>query len=41
MIKPGKMFSEVMNNVFRKPATVLYPFVKTEKPDKFRGKLEF
>ena len=27
--------------VFRKPATENYPFVKTERPDKFRGKLEF
>ena len=35
------MVSEVMRASFRKPATVLYPFVKIEMPDKFRGKLKF
>lgn len=38
---PGKMLSTVMGSVFRKPATVLYPFVKIEVVDNFRGKLKF
>lgn len=38
---PGKMFSQVMDSLFRKPATVLYPFVKIEVVDNFRGKLKF
>jgi len=41
MKKPGKMVSEVLGAVLRKPATILYPFVKFEMPDKFRGKLKF
>ena len=41
MKKPGKMLFEVLNTFYKKPATVLYPYVKVEKPDKFRGKLEF
>lgn len=40
-IRPGAMLKEILNHVARKPATELYPFVKTEKPDKFRGKLKF
>jgi formate hydrogenlyase subunit 6/NADH:ubiquinone oxidoreductase subunit I len=39
--RPGKMFSTVMGSIFHKPATVLYPFVKIEVVDKFRGKLKF
>lgn len=38
---PGKMLPLVLKMVTRKPATVLYPFVKVEMPDKFRGKLAF
>ena len=38
---PGKMFSQVMGSVFHKPATILYPFVKIDVVDKFRGKLKF
>lgn len=41
MKKPGKMISEVLKSVLKKPATEQYPFVKTEKPAKFRGKLKF
>ncbi len=40
-IRPGAMLKEILNHVGRKPATENYPFVKTEKPDKFRGKLKF
>ena len=35
------MLKEILNHVARKPATQRYPFVKVEKPDKFRGKLKF
>ena len=41
MIKPGKMLREVVCALFKKPATANYPFVKTVKPDKFRGMLKF
>ena len=41
MMKPGKMIAEVLAHVLKKPATANYPFVKTPKPDKFRGKLVF
>jgi formate hydrogenlyase subunit 6/NADH:ubiquinone oxidoreductase subunit I len=41
LISPGKMFSQVMNSVFRKPATVLYPFEKIIVVENFRGKLKF
>ena len=39
--KPGKMVVEVLRNALRKPATILYPFVKIEMPVNFRGKLRF
>jgi len=41
MKMPGKMISEVLRSVLRKPATVLYPRVKVKMPDRFRGKLVF
>lgn len=41
MIKPGKMASVVLEHVVKKPATEKYPYVKRERPDKFRGKLKF
>jgi formate hydrogenlyase subunit 6/NADH:ubiquinone oxidoreductase subunit I len=41
MRRPGKMFREVLRSMFRKAATVRYPFVKVMMPDKFRGKLSF
>lgn len=41
MKKPGKMFPFVMNMLFKKPATVKYPYVKAVKPEKFRGKLHY
>jgi formate hydrogenlyase subunit 6/NADH:ubiquinone oxidoreductase subunit I len=39
MRKPGAMLSEVLPQIFRKPATSGYPFVKVQMPDHFRGKL--
>lgn len=38
---PAKMFSLVFGSVFKKPATVLYPYVEAEVFDGFRGKLKF
>jgi formate hydrogenlyase subunit 6/NADH:ubiquinone oxidoreductase subunit I len=38
---PGKMLRQVLSSVLRKPATVLYPFVKAVMPRGFRGKLLF
>lgn len=38
---PGSMIPEVLRHLFKKPATENYPFVKTARPDKFRGKLRF
>ena len=35
------MIRQVLQSLFKKPATTLYPFVKTEMPDKFRGKLKY
>lgn len=41
MIKPGKMLSEVLAHLFRKPATISYPFGKVQMPDRFRGQIRF
>lgn len=37
----GKMLKEVLNSLFKKPATNLYPAEKLELPENFRGKLIF
>ena len=41
MFRPGKMTSQVLRSLFKKPVTSLYPFVKTPMPKNFRGKLRF
>ena len=41
MMRPGKMVYEVLKSIGRKPATVLYPFVRVEMPPRFRGKIAF
>ncbi|MDD5677503.1 MAG: 4Fe-4S binding protein [Kiritimatiellae bacterium] len=41
MIKPGKMVREVLKSLFLKPATILYPYVHVQMPDRFRGKIKF
>ncbi len=41
MRRPGKMLGEVLRSALRKPATVLYPYVKFQMPEHFRGKLRF
>jgi formate hydrogenlyase subunit 6/NADH:ubiquinone oxidoreductase subunit I len=39
--KPGKMVVEVLKASVQKPATIPYPFVRIEMPDRFRGRLRF
>lgn len=41
MIRPGKMFSEVLVHLFRKPATEAYPFGPANVPEGIRGMIEF
>jgi formate hydrogenlyase subunit 6/NADH:ubiquinone oxidoreductase subunit I len=41
MIRPGKMILQVLKSIFKKPATLLYPRVKSAMPAKFRGKIVF
>lgn len=44
MIRPGKMLAQILESIFKKPATTRYPFIKSkasDMPDKFRGKLVF
>ena len=41
MFRPGKMTSQVLRSLFKKPATSSYPFVKSPMPKDFRGKLRF
>lgn len=41
MIRPGVMLRQVLQSIFKKPATLLYPFKKAPMPDRFRGKIVF
>ena len=41
MIRPGKMLKQVLQSIFKKPATTHYPFTKAVMPNKFRGKILF
>lgn len=41
MKRPGKMLAEVLEELVRKPATLLYPYEKPEMPPRFRGRLSF
>jgi formate hydrogenlyase subunit 6/NADH:ubiquinone oxidoreductase subunit I len=41
MIRPGAMIRQVLGSIFKRPATIRYPFVKTAMPDHFRGKIVF
>ena len=34
MIRPGKMLKQVLQSIFKKPATTRYPFTKAVMPDK-------
>lgn len=40
-IRPGKMVEFVLQSLFKRPATVNYPFTSMPMPDKFRAKLKF
>ncbi|MFH0791389.1 MAG: 4Fe-4S binding protein [Candidatus Omnitrophota bacterium] len=40
-MNPGRMLREVLNSIFKKPATNLYPAEKLEMPENFRGRLVF
>jgi formate hydrogenlyase subunit 6/NADH:ubiquinone oxidoreductase subunit I len=40
-MKPGKMIKQVLQSIFKKPATNMYPYEKLEMPDNIRGKLKF
>ena len=41
MKRPGKMLKEVLETIFKKPATVNYPHDKSGMPDHFRGAIKF
>jgi formate hydrogenlyase subunit 6/NADH:ubiquinone oxidoreductase subunit I len=41
MIFPGAMIEFVLRSLFKKPATVLYPFEEMKMPERFRGRLTF
>jgi formate hydrogenlyase subunit 6/NADH:ubiquinone oxidoreductase subunit I len=41
MTRPGKMIRQVLASIFKKPATVMYPKVNMDMPDKFRGEIKF
>ena len=41
MIRPGKMIKQVLESIFKKPATTLYPFIKDKVPASYRGKIKF
>ena len=41
MKKPGAMLTEVLRHLFKKPATIQYPFVKVEVPKDFRGEISY
>lgn len=40
-MRPGKMIKQVLQSIFKKPVTIMYPYVKLDMPDKFRGKLKY
>ena len=39
--RPGEMIFSVLGSLFRKPATMKYPFEKFQMPDHFRGQPKF
>jgi len=41
MIRPGKMIKQVIESFFKKPATLMYPYVKEDTLKSFRGKIKF
>ena len=41
MRRPGKISSQIMKSLFKKPATINYPAQRSKMPEGFRGKLKF
>jgi formate hydrogenlyase subunit 6/NADH:ubiquinone oxidoreductase subunit I len=41
MKRPGRMLRQILDSIFRKPATTAYPFVKAAPLPNLRGKLRF
>lgn len=41
MIRPGAMIKLLLQTVFKKPATLNYPAVRSGMPEGFRGKIKF
>jgi formate hydrogenlyase subunit 6/NADH:ubiquinone oxidoreductase subunit I len=39
MVKPGKMFKELMGSLCSAPVTVRYPYQKLKMPAKYRGRI--
>jgi len=39
--RPGRALKEALNWLFKKPATILYPFEKTKIAERYRGRIEF
>ncbi|MCX5711039.1 MAG: hypothetical protein NT060_03650 [Candidatus Omnitrophica bacterium] len=40
MIRPGRMFQQLVASFFKKPATLNYPAERSGMPEGFRGKLK-
>ncbi|HVN53246.1 MAG TPA: 4Fe-4S binding protein [Anaerolineaceae bacterium] len=40
-MKIGSMFGNVIQSLFKKPVTEMYPFVKKSSPERYRGQLFF
>jgi len=41
MIRPGRMFQQLIASIFKKTATLNYPAERSGMPEGFRGKLKF
>jgi formate hydrogenlyase subunit 6/NADH:ubiquinone oxidoreductase subunit I len=41
MMKPARVFGEVMRHLFKKPATCSYPFTPAKPHAQFRGRIDF
>ena len=39
--RPGRMLLSVLSSLFKKPATIAYPYAKFTMPDHFRGQPKF
>jgi len=40
-MKIGAMLGDIFRSLFKKPATEMYPYVRTDAPDRFRGQLKY